>query len=213
MRYMEFKNKVINLPIIVSRDITFSQKNKQILRNQLKRWQDKGLIIKLRRGMYILNKNERKINPSSCFIANQLYSPSYVSLEYALNFYGLIPERVVELTCVTTKKTMRFVNDLGNFTYQHLKPETFRGFKAVKDNSGLTFFIAEPEKAVIDFLYLNIDKIKGSNIDIFKSSYRFQNTETLNQKRIVESAKLFNNKNLTKTAYLFCKFIKKEKKR
>lgn len=212
MDYKQFKNSVLHLPLIPSKDLERGQSNKQIIRNQLRRWQDKGLIFKLKRGMYLLNANDRKINPSRQFIANQLYMPSYVSLEYALNFYDLIPERVSEVTSVTTKKTIRFVNDLGIFTYQHIKSKAFRGFKMTKDEMGLTFFIAEPEKAVIDFLYLNFDKIKISNKDVFESSYRFQNTETLSQRRIMELAGLFESEKLTRFAQLFCEFIRQERK-
>lgn len=212
MDYKQFKNSVLHLPLILSKDLERGQSNKQIIRNQLRRWQDKSLIFKLKRGMYLLNVNDRKINPSRQFIANQLYMPSYISLEYALNFYALIPERVSEVTSVTTKKTIRFVNDLGTFTYQHIKSKAFRGFKMAKDEMGLTFFIAEPEKAVIDFLYLNLDKIKISDKDVFESSYRFQNTETLSQRRIMELAGLFESEKLTGFAQLFCEFIRQERK-
>ena len=142
MNYMEFKNKVQNLPVIVSKDLVVSRGKEQSLLNQLYRWQRKGLIIKLKKGMYLLNKNDRKVDPSRVFLACQIYSPSYISLEYALSFYGLIPERVADITCVTTRKTMRFKNELGNFIYQHIKPLAFRGFVAMKDDAGFTFFIA-----------------------------------------------------------------------
>lgn len=213
MDYQQFKNSVLHLPLILSKDLEREQSNKQTIRNQLRRWQAKGLIIKLKKGMYLLNVNDRKINPSKQFIANQLYMPSYVSLEYALNFYDLIPERVSEITSITTKKTVRFVNDCGAFNYQHIKPQAFRGFKMAKDEVGLTFFIAEPEKAVIDFLYLNLDKIKILEEDVFESSYRFQNTETLNQRMIMELVGLSESEKLTGVARLFCKFISQEKKK
>lgn len=211
MKYMEFKNKFQNLPLIFTKDTLAPQKDRQAVRNQLERWQDRGLIIKLKRGLYLLNKDDRRVNVSRCFVANQLYAPSYVSLEYALNFYGLIPERVVEVTSVTTKKTARFTNGLGVFVYQCIKPEAFRGFKAAEDEYGLKFFIAEPEKAVVDFLYLNIDRIRVDDREIFAGSFRFQNTEILKERRVGELAGLFKNKKLEKIAKSFCQFIKKER--
>lgn len=210
MNYLEFKNKLLNLPIILTKDLLGLEKSSQGLRNQLNRWQQKKLIIRLKRGAYLLNENDRKINPSRGFIANQLYWPSYLSLEYALNLYELIPEKVVDLTSVATKKTMRINNTLGTFIYQHIKPQAFRGFKAVKDESGLTFFIAEPEKAVVDFLYLNLKKIPAGSKDIFEESFRFQNLDGLKPDRIVEVAKLFNNRKLMKVAGNFCEFAKRE---
>ena len=212
MRYADFRKMVLRLPIFSSKDILFFEKRRQRIRNQLNRWQRRGLIIKLKRGVYLLNENDRKVNPSRQYIANQLYAPSYVSLEYALNLYGLIPERVMEVTSVTTRKTMRFKNALGVFAYQRVKPEAFSGFRAAKDEAGLSFFIALPEKAVVDFLYLNMRKIKSADKDVFGISYRFQNTESLSETRIMKMAVLFGNRGLTRTAELFCKFIKDERK-
>jgi len=209
MNYIAFKNKVKDLPVIFSRDL-FSRKTRenQPMRNQLTRWCRKGLIIKLRRGAYILNEADRKINPGLKFIANQLYGPSYVSLEFALNLYALIPEKVVDITSVTTRKTMSIKNDLGVFIYQHIKPSAFRGFNALKEDYGFTVFIAEPEKAVVDFLYLNLGKIPADNTAIFRESYRFQNLERLSRARIMELSKLFNNPKLMKVAENFSNLLK-----
>lgn len=67
-----------------------------------------------------------------------------------MNFYGLIPEGVADMTAVTTRKTMRFENTLGRFIYQHIKPAAFRGFRTMGSGPN-AFFMAEPEKAVVDF--------------------------------------------------------------
>lgn len=65
---------------------------------QLSNWEKKGLIIRLKRGLYVLNENNRKIEPSRIFLANSLYSHSYVSTAYALGYYDLIPEKVEDGT-------------------------------------------------------------------------------------------------------------------
>jgi len=202
MRYSLFRQKYQDLPLIVTKDITMS--NKQILFNQLKRWQGKGLVIKLKRGVYLLNKDDCKVNPSRQYIAKELYAPSYISLEYALSFYGLIPERIPQVTSVTTKKTTEFQNELGVFSYQRIKPQVFRAYRMVKDENGLEYFMAEPEKAVLDFIYLNLRKFDIMDKDIFKESYRFQNTETLNGYRMMELSKLYKSEKLTQLA-LFVK--------
>lgn len=212
MQYVQFKNKFQNQPIILSKEVVKLEKNKQIVLNQLRRWQKKGLIIKLKKGMYLLNRNDRKINPSPYFIANQLYGPSYVSLEYALNFYGLIPEAVFDITSIVTKKTMRFRNESGVFIYQHIKADAFRGFSAIKEENGVSMFIAEPEKAIVDFLYLNLKEFKKETKDKFEVSYRFQNLESLNTSRIMELARLFNSHKLLQTAKDFCDFIREGQK-
>ena len=212
MRYDEFKKAVIRLPVISSKDMLFFEKKRQPIRNQLNRWCKNGAVIKLRRGIYILNEDDRRINPSKQSIANQLYSPSYVSLEYALYLYGLIPERVSEVTSITTRKTARFDNALGVFSYQHVKPAGFSGFRAVKDEAGLPVFIALPEKAVIDFLYLNARGAGSADSNIFSSSYRFQNTESLKVAELMRMAALFGNDRLKRAVKSFCRFIKNERK-
>jgi len=208
MSYNEFKNRVQERPLIFSRDLMLLQSNKQIIRNQLARWQNKKLLVKLKRGVFLLNPNDRKINPSRTYISNQLYSPSYVSLEYALNYYGLIPERVSDLTGITTKKTLRLKNEVGTFIYQHIKPRAFRGFKALKDEAGLIFFIAEPEKAVVDFFYLNLERFREDDEKVFEQSYRFQNVEMLKSTKVMKFAELFDNGKLLRISQSFCKFIK-----
>ena len=72
----------------------------------------------------------------------------------------------------------------------------------MEDENGLAYFIAEPEKAVIDFLYLNLDKFKEDDPGIFEGSYRFQNMEKLGREKILRFADFFENKKLVKIARL-----------
>lgn len=203
MRYEDFKKKVISWPVIFSKDIIPSGRSGQVVRNQLERWRKSGHIVRLKRGLFILAEDDRRVEPSRPYIANQLYGPSYVSLEYALSYYSLIPERVNDITSVATRKTMKIVNETGTYTYQHVKPNAYRGFEMVKGEDGLAFFIAEPEKAMIDFLYLNLDKFRVDDPDIFEGSYRFQNIEKLKEGKIIRYANFFENKKLVKIARLF----------
>lgn len=211
MRYSDFKHHYQHLPAILSKDIQGIRENRQIMRNQLSRWQAQGLIVKLKRGMYMLNKDDRRVEPGRPFIANQLHAPSYVSLEYALNCYGLIPERVADVTSITTKKTTRFSTPEGTFIYQHIKPAAFRGFKTFKDEKGLPCFMALPEKAVVDFIYLNLEKFRPGDKTVFEQSYRFQNLEDLDKKLLMELASLYGSPKLVRVLELFCSFIDKEK--
>lgn len=213
MDFTEFKNKLRKLPVISSRDLEVFKESNQALRNQLVRWQKKGLLIQIRRGLYILNETDRKLTPSLSFMANRIYEPSYVSLEYALSHYGLIPEQTAEVTSVSTRKPTRFHNDFGSFAYQHIKPQAFRGFSAAKDSSGLTFLIAEPEKALLDFFYLNLGRFYGSTPRVFKGSFRFQNMEGLKKTRLLALAKFFSSKKLSRITKEFCAYLSKEKQR
>jgi len=192
MKFGDFKVKFRNLPLLPTR-VVFGKPSREDL-NQLGRWCKQGLLLQLRRGLYILNKDDRKIEPSRLYLAEQLYQPSYVSLEYALSRYGLIPERVADVTSVSTKKTARFSNDFGTFSYQTVKPSAFRGFISGKDEAGLPYFIAEPEKAVADFIYLNLRKIAAGLVEkTLLESFRFQHLESLNKNKVTAYFGLFNN--------------------
>jgi len=207
MKYKEFKNKIQEYPIFSSSQLAILTDNEQVLRNQLAGWRSQGLLLRLKKGLYVLNKEDRRINPSRPFIANQLLSPSYLSTEYALSFYGLIPEKVEDVTSVTTKKTSTFQNDFGAFRYQHIDVACFVGFKETKDENGYPFFIAEPEKAVVDFLYLNLSNFSGDVVNIFRDSYRFQNVSSLGRQKIKKLAEVFHNKKLLNVARSFCEFM------
>lgn len=196
MNYNNFRKTVHDMPVIFTRDLLRGKPDRQAILNQLERWRKRALIIQLKRGLYMLNRSDRKIEPSRMYIANQLYGPSYISLEYALGYYGLIPERVTVLTSVTSRKTARITNEIGSFVYQHIQPEPYRGFVAMKDENGLMCFLAEPEKAVIDFIYLNLEKFKSGDKRIFEESYRFQNMESLKSDKLARFAGYFHSKKL-----------------
>ena len=210
MKYNQFKDKIQKYPIFSSSHLAALTNNEQVLRNQLARWRSQGLVLRLKKGLYVLNKEDRKINPSRPFIASQLLSPSYLSTEYALSFYGLIPERVEDVTSVTTKKTTTFRNDFGTFHYQHIDVACFVGFKETKDENGFPFFIAEPEKGIVDFLYLNLFNFSVDDVNIFRDSYRFQNLSPLNRGRLKKFAQVFNNKKLLNVVNSFWEFMESE---
>lgn len=150
--------------------------NPKHLRRQVCDWTQKGYLLPLKRGLYILSKEYRKIEPSVLFVANFLTVPSYVSLEYALGEYNLIPEKVTVVTSVTTKKTNVFENCLGRFEYRSVKKSLFFGFeKQSFDNQNA--FMAVPEKALLDYFYLNTHC--EAKISFFESM-RLQNLEKLN---------------------------------
>jgi hypothetical protein len=154
----------------------------------------------------VLNRDDRKINPSKPFIASQLLSPSYVSLEYALYFYGLIPERVKDLTSVTTRKTATFENEFGRFVYRHIKLECFCGFMEEKDENNLPFFIAEKEKALVDFFYLNLGDL-SYDIQIFEDSYRIRKDPEIDIDKLIHFAELFKVKRLIRITENFCRYL------
>jgi len=123
-------------------------------RFNLNYWIKKGLVVKLRKEWYAFT-DFISVPDFSEYIANRIYRPSYISLQYALSHYGMIPEAVMQLTSVTTLKTEGFKNPFGEFSYQSVKPELFIGYKPLAMADGRCILFATPEKALFDFLYLN----------------------------------------------------------
>lgn len=117
----------------------------------LHRYSKKHLINRVRKGLYTFPT----VHLPEPFIANKIYEPSYVSLEFALSYHGIIPETVYEITSVTAKTTRRF-EALGKiFTYHKIKRDAFKGYEP-HQQGGFTFFIADKEKAFVDLAYLRI---------------------------------------------------------
>ena len=177
MKFEGFRKKYRNWPVIPSAVVVREEQAEyQVSRNQLSRWAKTGKLISLRKGMYAFHPDEvTAASPEILYIANRLYEPSYISMEYALSLYELIPEYVPVVTSVTTRKTMSFKNVLGNFNYQHVVPSAFRGFRQERQGLDRQVFVAEPEKAVLDFLYLNMSQLRKDFEGALIGSFRFQN--------------------------------------
>lgn len=107
-----------------------------------------GLFLKLRNNYYMLKDS----HPPLYSIANKLYQPSYISLESALSHYGIIPEVVYTVTSVTAKPTREFKTPKAVFSYQRIKKGVFTGYSPVAIE-GNVVLLAEPEKALADYLY------------------------------------------------------------
>jgi len=137
-----------------------------------------GLFIKIRNNYYTLKDSYS----SPYFIANKIYQPSYISLEKALSYYNIIPETVYTITSVTTKPTREFNTPKGIFSYQKIKKRAFTGYglKKVEENKIL---IAEPEKALADFLYF-VSLKKQSLNDRF-------DLKKINKRKLIKYANLF----------------------
>lgn len=120
--------------------------------NKVSALEKKGDLIRLKQGLFALHPNLTGQLLSTELVANYIYGPSYISLQYALRFYGLIPERVYTVTSMTTRHSRVFYNSLGRFEYVHVDEKAFPiGVRAVTmDNA--TFLIASPEKALCDLI-------------------------------------------------------------
>lgn len=150
----------------------------------LHRYKKRGFILQIKRGFYVFPD----ALPPDVYIANKLYSPSYISLEFALSYHGVIPETVYEITSVAAKTTRRF-ETLGKiFSYRKIKRAAYTGY-VIEKQKGLSFQIADPEKAFVDTNYFRM-------LDKLKPLSRY-NKEKINPEKAWRYAKLFGNKKLT----------------
>ena len=151
MKYYDFFEVFQTVPAFSTLDMEkhFPGFEKENLIN----WQKKGYLIKIRNNWYCRRGAIRDLS-DLFFIANKIYTPSYISLESAFSYYGWIPEGVFAITSVTTLKTSTFNTPIGYFRYSTLKPELFFGYEQQKVGHH-PFKIADPEKAILDFLYLH----------------------------------------------------------
>lgn len=111
----------------------------------------KGELMRLKRGVYVLGEayRDRPINPVA--VANMLHKPSYVSFEYALSYYGLIPERVHTITSATTCRPVEFATKLGRYSYAKIPAKAYPlGIDWKHDAKDGGYLIATPEKALCD---------------------------------------------------------------
>jgi len=118
-------------------------------------------IIRVKKGLYVFGPDYSRSPFSRELLANLIYGPSYVSLDYALSYYGLIPERVETLTSVTSGKNRAFSTPVGRFTYWSVPLDAYRvGIDLIQLDARRSFLMATPEKALADKVHCN----RGSDI-------------------------------------------------
>ena len=198
MNFLQFKEVFFPLVCFTTNQVLakytdFSQMN-------LTHWLKQGYIVRLRRGWFSFPEFGK--NPDFVRLAaNKIYKPSYISLQYALAFYGMIPETVVQLTCVASLKTASFENGWGQFVYQNLKPSLFFGYAPYPiehpSANGQYFLMATPEKALLDFLYLNPFYKTQDDFEALRLDEDFM-TDSLDRERMDAYLRKFANKALDK---------------
>lgn len=122
-----------------------------------------GDLIRIKKGLYLLGNRYKKHFYSYELLANIIYGPSYVSLEKALQIYGLIPEHVEIITSVTPKKSKEFKTPVAYFSYTHCTPQSYPlGITTYQtENKNIHILMATPEKALYDILTLRRGKVKS----------------------------------------------------
>ncbi|MBU4369998.1 hypothetical protein KKG58_04565 [Patescibacteria group bacterium] len=193
MKFIEFYNKFKGSPLIDIRDVLTIHPNFD--RRRLFEWQKRKLIQKIVKNFYLFTYKDYN-EEDLYFIANKIYAPSYIGLETALSRYDLIPETVYSITSITTKKTKKYLTSIANFSYQTVKPKLFFGYRIIKRNS-FSYQFAEPEKSLLDFLYLRKDLKKEKDfkaLRINKENFK----SLIDQSKLKKYLRLFQSPTLEK---------------
>lgn len=194
MKYQDLE-KEIRSPVFTRQDLLLQ--GMKVYDYQLTLWVKKGYLIRLKKGVYAFAKDAAQLKGEE--IAHILYQPAYISMESALSVYGFIPEMVYAFVSVTPKINRTFDNYFGRFIYRHIKSTLFWGYKPVETRHGIYLF-AEPEKAVLDYLYLNLAVI-NSQADLESMRFnRDQLKQHLNKQKFRKYLDAFKMQKLEKWA-------------
>ncbi len=192
MKYEQLLQFVGNLPWFdFATVLQLSGEPRQSLRVRLYEWRKAGKLIGLRRGMYTLAEPYRRVPLHPALLSNHLYTPSYLSTHWALSFHGLIPEKTVIYTAVTSRVPRRFDNDFGNYQYSNIRQKYFFGYQAV-EMSGEKVLVATPEKALLDLWHLHSGEWGAERMH----EMRFQNFNAVSIERLNDDAKRFGRPRL-----------------
>jgi predicted transcriptional regulator of viral defense system len=178
-----------------------------LVRLQLSRWVKTGRLLQLRRGLYALAPTWRKVEPHPFLIANRLQRGSYVSLQSALAYHGVIPEHVPMVTSVGPGRPGTVRNSLGAFQFNHLAGTLLFGYSRVEIASRQFAFVASPEKALLDLVHLT----PGSDSSGFLQELRLQNPASISLSTLDRLAQRSGKPKLVRAARLVRPLLAAEK--
>jgi predicted transcriptional regulator of viral defense system len=137
----------------------------------------KNYIVRVKKGLYIWGAKIDNTLYSKEILSNLIYGPSYISLEYALSFYGLIPEKVSCITAISFKNKKNIKTPVGEFSYEYLNKQSYsHGLRFHVIDHQLRYLIATPEKALLDYIALRLGKndLKKDLNDFLTNDLRFE---------------------------------------
>jgi len=180
MRFAALLAIVENEPVFETGFLLAGDVDPADVRRQLSRWVRNGRLLQLRRGLYALAPPYRKVKPHPFLVANRLVRGSYVSLQSALAYHGVIPEHVPVTTSVTTGRPQRRENPLGSFEYHHVRPELLTGYRLERLGDGQEALVATPAKALADLVRL----VPGADSREYLSELRLQGLEKIDHSEL-----------------------------
>lgn len=167
-------------------------------RDKISRLIKSGAIIRVKKGLYVFGPKYSRGPFSRETLANLIYGPSYISLDYALSFYGLIPERIEVVTSMTNKRNKFFKTPAGNFSYTYIHPRKYHiGMEQIKLDESHNIIIASKEKALAD----KVSFLKGVDAQADMIEYLTQDLridkaslKTLGAGKLKKIAAIYENK-------------------
>ena len=199
MDFERLLNLVGDVPVFESALLLAGNISPESVRLQLSRWSKSGRVYQLRRGLYAIAPPYQKVKPHPFVIANLMQRASYVSLQSALAFHGLIPDIVYVTLSITTGRPERRETPLGVFEFQHVKGELLHGYRMMELqslNPAQQALVATPEKALLDLVYLQ----PGGDKPNYLTELRLQNLDRLDMEELYRQAELSNSPKLLRAA-------------
>jgi len=184
MRFEELLRVVGSEPLFETGLLLAGDVDASDVRRQLSRWTAAGKVWQLRRGLYAIAPPFGKMQPHPFLTANGLARASYVSLQSALAYCGLIPEGVPVTTSVTTGRGRIWRTPIGTYQFRHLHVGLFHGYRAVAVDDLRVAYVATPEKALLDLVHLE----PGGDSPAYLEGLRLQHMERLDGDALVALA-------------------------
>ncbi|MFH1553037.1 MAG: hypothetical protein ABID83_05315 [Candidatus Omnitrophota bacterium] len=195
MDYIRFsstlrRNKLYLFTLTDIKNLFPGEKEKTI-KNNFTRWLSKGYCVRLKNNLYEFIEPGPEVKIPDLYVANRLYEPSYVSLETALSIYSIIPDIAAGVTSVSTRPTRTFRNRHGSFFYRTCRSAAFTGYRLMLYD-GFKTYIADKEKALVDFLYYRLRS--GFSLNFDEERFNKKILKKINWKKVFYYAGLFNEK-------------------
>lgn len=206
MEFAELLRTVEDLPVFETGLLLSGEVKPADLQKQLSRWTSSGKLYQLRRGLYSLAPPYQKVRPHPFLIANRLQKGSYVSLQSALAYYGMIPEYTPVTTSVTTRRPTTYPTAFGQFDYRHIQVRWFQGYRRIDLGNEQTAFIAVPEKALLDTVYLQ----PGGDLEDFLRSLRLQALDQMDRAQLRDFASASGKPKLLRALHIIERMIHEE---
>jgi predicted transcriptional regulator of viral defense system len=173
MNQLKKLSKISNLSYFDTNTLSliYPELSRNSLYSNIKRWIKQGYLIQIKKGMYVTKEYVLNIQDKSSykeFLANKIKYPSYLSTEYVLQKYSILSDAVYAYTSVTLKSKNTYNNEFGRYIYRNITKKLFTGYE-IKDRGEYSIYEATKAKALFDYLYLKLYRIKNITEEVLLS--------------------------------------------